>query len=102
MNYKHFGLAVTIAAWFLMPINSGFCETFSAPHGTERLDEIYGIAHTAVQHIRDQNGEKIMACINDMKELWQAFTEYHEEIFSGELNPPEGMAGLFASISNVF
>jgi thioredoxin 1 len=89
---------VTIAVCLLIPLNPGFCEKIHTPQGTKKLDEIHGIMLTIVQHIRDQNTEQALAFMKDVKELWQAFTAYHEEVFTGEIIPPESTAELFTGI----
>jgi thioredoxin 1 len=100
MNSQLLAITVMIAVCLLIPLNPGFCEKMNTPQGSEKLDEIHDIVQTVVQHIRDQNAEQALAFINDMKEHWQAFTGYHEEVFTGELNPIEGTAELFAGITD--
>jgi len=100
MNFNIFTIAVTIAVCLLIPLNPGFCEKIHTPQGTKKLDEIHGIVQSFIQNIHDQNTEKARAFMKDAKELWQAFTEYHEDVFQGEINPPEGMGELFTGISD--
>jgi thioredoxin 1 len=100
MNSHLFAIAVTIAVCLLIPLNPGLCEKINTPQGTKKLAEIHGIVQILVQHIRDENTERVLAFTNDMKEHWQAFTAYHEEVFAGELNPTEGTAELFSVITD--
>ncbi len=99
MNSGIYSMAVVIAVCLLLPFNPGFCESDITIQGTEKLDEIHTIIQTVVQHIRDQDADKAIVFTKDTKELWQAFTVYYEEVFAGEINPPDGTDELFSGIT---